>query len=411
MLITGDCSTVDLTDDIMRYFIVIFLCFSGFVLNAQQDVIDSARSLVNEKQYYSAWELLHSADPRNNNPRLLEEKTTLVSSYFVNSINHVLFGLKDLEEDETVMDYRGKPGSYDMIKFDADSLTRRLIRKNGKDYLLYRNLANYWFEVYLSYANSLESGANPLDTVQKYSAKALKHGDEHFRTYYLLAYCFTMDQSFQKAIPLFRKSIQQNDTFPASHYNLGYAYLFTNQQANAVIHANEAFRLYQDSLQKADAARMAGIALMELGKPDKAQMFYERSMDYSPGDYNTLQNMLQLYFATGDADRADSVATEIFARAPASPRVIDDLANLYRQEGKTADFTSLMQEQLEEYEGRYEAKGNIYFGLAKLKMEAEPVKAKEYLLKARENFAEVLPGSHYVFNVILQALEHIEKTE
>ncbi len=407
----GGCLTVDLIDNIMRYFIGIFLLLSGFALDAQQTVIDSAGNLISEKQYRSAWELLHSADPRNNDPEILEEKTSLVTGYFVNSLNHVWFGLKNLEENETVMDYRGKPGSYDMVKFEADSLTRRLIRKNDEDYLLYRNLANYWFEIYLSYGNNLENKPAPLDTVQKYSAEALKHGDQYFKTFYLLAFCHTMDQNYLKAIPLFHKSIQQNDSFPASHYNLAYAYLFTNQQSNAAVHANEAFRLYQDSLQKADAARMAGIALMELNKPRKALMFYERSMDYSPGNYNTLQNMLQLYFVTDETDKADSVAVSIFSQAPANPRTIDDLANLYQQEKKADDFIKLMEAQVEKYEGKHETIGNIYFGMAKVKMKTEPLKARDYLLKARQNFAEVLPESHYVFNVIGQALEHIEKTE
>lgn len=377
----------------------------------QKQAMEEAEKLVENKKYKSAFELLQQADPDNQNPEILIQKTDIVLNYFVTSISHMMFALKDLEQDENVMQYRKQGGDFSLFMFDVDSLTRRMINQRSGTHPLYKNLADFWFDVYLRYGNSRDNQESALDSVRKYARMAISTGADNYTTYYQLALCYTMDQKFSDAIPLFNKSISKNDTFATSHYNLAYAYLYNEQQSNALVHANRAYELYKDSAQKADAARMAGVTLMEMNRPQKAKVFFEKSLVYAPNNYNTLQNMLQLYLAAAEQQKADSTAMEIFALAPDNPRVADDLSNIYQQENKTEAFVAMMKKNLANFSEYAEIRGNIYFAMAKVRMKTKPKEAEQYLLKAKESFAEELPDDHYVFDVIRQALEYVKNQE
>lgn len=376
----------------------------------QEQVLDSARRMIVNKDYRSAFQYLKQADPENQNPDIVIQKTHLLTEYYVNSINHQIFNLKDLKKNESVSDYRGNIGTFKMFKFDPDSITRRLIPEYPDDHRLYESICDYWFDVYLKYNDRAEGRKSPLDTVKKFAKLAIEKGADDYDTYYKLGYSHTVDEKYGKAISAFKKSLKRNDTFPATHYNMAYSYLYTNQPSNTVIHANKAFELYDDSLQKADAARMAGITLLEMDKHKKAVSYLEKSLQYDPRNFSTLKNLLKASFILEDTIKADSVAEKIFAFAPANPGNVNRLYRLYKEENKIEQLIHLMKKLLKKYKGESEISGNIYFVLAKATMEEKPEQAREYLLKARENFRKAYPENHQVFEVVRQVLEHLEKT-
>ncbi|MFO8054800.1 MAG: hypothetical protein R6U19_06510 [Bacteroidales bacterium] len=396
----------------MRLFVVILIFPLLFpLLSAGQKIsmVDSAQKLINQKKFRTAYELLAKADPANNEPEILRKKTSLMTQYYVTSLDHVMFALKDLEAGESVKDYRGQAGDFELYIFDPDSLTRRLLRKGDSSYLLYRNMSDYWFELYLKYGENLKGRESPLDTVKKYSQKAIEFGDRHYKTTYRLAYCYTLEENYQKAIPLFHHSIEQNDSFAPAHYNLGYSYLLTNQYSNALLHANRAFDLYQDSSRKADAARLAGIALMEMEEPKKARIYFKKSLEVAPGDYNSLKNLIQVHFALEQNEKADSLAMEIFSAAPETPRILNQLTELYMAAQRKQQFLAFLNDQLEHYNDEPQVLGNIYFARAKLNVEVDPAAAREDLKKAREHFKKALPRDHYVFDIIQQAMNYVRE--
>ncbi|MFW6019297.1 MAG: tetratricopeptide repeat protein [Bacteroidales bacterium] len=387
---------------------VLMILINQLMFSQNQAVLDSASKLIEQKQYETAFQLLDKEDPKNEQTQILIKKTDLLTNYFVTSINHVMFALKNLEEDETVMDYRGKAGDYSMHPFDPDSLTRRLIKKKGSNFNLYRNLANYWFSVYMNYGDPPDNRKAPLDSVNKYSKLAISTGDSNYKTYYKRAFCQLMNDKYADAIANFKKSIQRNDDFAESHYNLAYAYVQINQFSNALISANRAFEIYEDSIKKAEAARMAGISLMELEQPDKAKLYLNKSLKLQPGNLNTLHNLLETFFLEDNLSQADSLTKEIFALQPGNPSVADQIRNVYANNESKQRFVQIMRQQLKQYD-QPDVKGNIYFAMAKATMPDKLPKVKEYLLKAKDYFRESMPKDHYVFDVIDQALQQIEQ--
>ncbi|MCF8331108.1 MAG: hypothetical protein K9H84_01510 [Bacteroidales bacterium] len=396
----------------MRYILLIsfaIMILAGKSQSQSSALMDSVDQLIEQKQYKTAFRLLQKADPKNNKPEVLFKKTDLLTRYYVTSINHMMFAVKDLKPGKTVMDYRGKPGDYSLYYFDADSLIRRLIRKKGESVELYRELADYWFEVYLRYGDKPKGRKAPLDSVKKFSGLAINAGDQHFDTYYKLAYCYLEEENFPKAIPLFKESIKRNDTFPSSHYNLSYANLSMNMYSTAVIHANKAFELYDDPAQKADAARLAGIALLSMKRPDKALHFFDQSTKYDPDNHYTLQGKVQAYFMLEKLNKADSLTQKLFNRFPKNPRIANLISSLYADNDQVERFISIMKDHIKTYENEPEVKANIYFALANVTLKTNADKAREYILKAKMSYEKIYPENHQIFETIQRALEYIEK--
>lgn len=392
----------------MRYFSILIM--SIFLLPAvvwaqQDNVLDSADQLLSQKQYESAFKLLKEADPQNNNEDILVKKTTIAINYFVTSIEHVMFAFKDLSADEHIMDYRGKGGSYSMHIFDVDSLTRRLLSIRGPSAALYQNLTTYWFDVYLRYGNQ----QSPLDSVRKYAKKSIEYGVQDADIYYKLGYSYLLDERIGKSIEYFSKSIHRNDSFPTSHYNLAYAYLMAGEPSNSLVHANRALELYEDSIQKADAALMAAVALIDLNRPQKALGFLDQSDRLSPDNMNAMQTRLQAYFILDNKEKADRLAKNIVAMDPDNPGMIQRISELYVDAGAEDRFVQLINHLLSDYTGKAEILGNLYFAIARVTMQNDPERAEQALLNAEKNFSKSYPEQHSIFNVIQQALQYVRE--
>lgn len=391
----------------MRVFPLIWiLMFSFFPLahgqEQRQDVLDSSRALVNQQQYQSAFDLLQQADPNNNNPFILLEKTSLLTRYYVVSMGHVFFALKDIPQGRSLEEFRDQPGQFRLTQFDADSLTRRLLGQYPDNYLLYRNLAGYWYERYMKYGDPEEGAESPLDTIIKYGRKALLHGDRDPRAYYVLAYSYLASGRHGDAIPHFHQAIKINDSMAVAHYNLAHAYLQTREWPNALVHANRALELYDDPAYKARAARMAGVSLAEMEEPEAAKHFFNTSLRYEPENYNTLKSTLNLALSV-DNDEAQTIAARLFALNPESPRIANDLIHIYQKEEQWQQLLHFFNEQWTQYQHSPVALGNISFAKAKLLAREKPHEARKELEKAEKYFQQELPPEHDVFSIIKQA--------
>ena len=88
----------------MRLTVTAILILSfGFVFSQESELKES-KKLIEKKQYNSAYLILNELDPENQNPDVVIEKTTILLDYFVTSLMHQMFALKDLEEHEEISD-------------------------------------------------------------------------------------------------------------------------------------------------------------------------------------------------------------------------------------------------------------------------------------------------------------------
>ena len=80
----------------------------------EKGTLKKANELIKEKKYQSAYKLLNDFDPKNCNVEIVLLKEDIVLNYYITSIMHQVFSLKDLEKNEDIMDYRDKEVSFNM---------------------------------------------------------------------------------------------------------------------------------------------------------------------------------------------------------------------------------------------------------------------------------------------------------
>src|SRR5690554_570405 len=239
--------------------IILFLILSSPAAFSQTklETINKANDLIANKKYASAFNLLDAFDPTNDNADVVLLKEKIMLNYFVTSLMHQIFALKDLEKNEDIMDYKGHEGSFEMHSFQVDSILTKLINIYPTNCKLYKGLADYYYDAHLKYGERwLIDDNDLLPLIQINYQKAIEGNCADYQTYYVLGYLNLIREKINESIPYFQKSIELHHSYASSHYNLAYAYLFTDDRENALKFAKNALDLYKDKDYKSDAARM-----------------------------------------------------------------------------------------------------------------------------------------------------------
>ena len=381
-----------------------FMAFAGYS-QAQTDVLSAAQKLIDAKKYESAYVLLDKDDPDNEKPDVVLMKEDIVLNYFVSSIMHQAFALKDLKKNEDVMDYRGKNGSFSMFSFQVDSVLLKLIAAYPDNCKLYRGLAFYYNEVLNKYGEYwLIDEEGLTQKAIDNGKKAIDGGCGDYNTYHNTGVALLWQEETEASIPYLKKATELEPKNADAHYNLAYAYLFTEQLDNALPQAKTSYDLYKDKDLKGDAARMTGQILMEKGDYRNALKYFETADKLIPNNYYNLSPLLRLYLVTGN-QKAPSTAKKLFELAPENPTIYQAMVEAYRFADREPELVRFYKAQLPKYVNNDMVFGNLHFYLGTLAMEHDKAAAKEYFLKAKEIFGHVYDKDHYVFEVIDNALE------
>lgn len=380
------------------------LAFAGYS-QTQTDVLSAAQKLIDAKKYESAYVLLDNDDPDNEKPDVVLMKEDIVLNYFVSSMMHQVFALKDLKKNEDVMDYRGKTGTFSMFPFQVDSVLLKLIAAYPDNCKLYRGLAFYYTEVLNKYGeywliDEEELTQKAIDN----GKKAIDGGCGDYNTYHNTGVALLWQEETEASIPYLKKATELEPKKADAHYNLAYAYLFTDQLDNAFPQAKTSYDLYKDKDLKGDAARMTGQILMEKGDYRNALKYFETADKLIPNDYYNLSPLLRLYLVTGNQE-APSTAKKLFELDPENPTIYQAMVEAYRFADREPELVRFYKAQLPKYVNNDKVFGNLHFYLGTLAMEHDKAAAKEYFLKAKEIFGQVYDKEHYVFGVIDDALE------
>ena len=390
----------------MKKIITTLLCIAALSGYSQSnaDVLSAAQKLIDEKKYESAYVLLNNDDPNNEKPDVVLLKEDIVLNYFVTSMMHQVFALKDLKKNEDIMQYRGQTGTFSMFPFQVDSILLKLIAKYPDNCKLYRGLAFYYNEVLNKYGGWLGDEEELEQNILDNGTKAIDGGCADYATYHNMGVVLLMQEKTEQGIPYLQKATELDPEQADAHYNLAYAYLFANQHDSALRHVKISLDLYKDKELKGDAARMAGQILMEQEDYRNALKYYELSDKLIPDNYYTLKPMLSLYLVTEDK-KASTTTKRIFELAPENPTVYQALEDAYTATLKVSELISFYKAQMPKYKSNYIVLGNLNFYLGNLYMDIDKSIAKEYFLKAKEHFSHVFKNDHDVFGVIDEALE------
>ena len=291
-----------------------------------------------------------------------------------------------------------------MFSFPVDSVLLKLIAAQPDNCKLYRGLAFYYNEVLNKYGGWLGDEEELTQKIIDNSKKAIDGGCGDYITYHNMGVALLTQEETVQSIPYLKKATELEPKKADAHYNLAYAYLFTDQLDNALPQAKTSYDLYKDKDLKGDAARMTGQILMEKSDYRNALKYFETADKLIPNDYYNLSPLLRLYLVTGN-QKAPSTVKKLFELAPENPTIYQAMVEAYRFADREPELVRFYKAQLPKYVNNDMVFGNLHFYLGTLAMEHDKAAAKEYFLKAKEIFGHVYDKDHYVFEVIDNALE------
>jgi tetratricopeptide (TPR) repeat protein len=394
----------------MKRVIVVFLTLLNLTVFGQTETetIKKANDLIANKKYETAFKLLDDFDKENSKPDIVLLKVDILLNYFVSSIMHQIFALKDLKPNENIMDYRGKQGSFGMQMFQVDSILGKLIEIYPTNCKLYKGLGEFYYEVHLKYGDRwLKNDSELFKFMQTNFQKAVDGNCADYLSNYVLGYVNISQEKYKECIPYFLKSIEMNKDYATSHYNLAYAYLFSDDRQNALKYAKNALNLYKGQEYKGDAARMVGVIYRELEDDKNAIENYELADKIDPNNYHTLKPLLELYVKT-DNKKSDKTAKAFFDLAPENPTIYNDLGEIYYSNKKEDKLIDFYKSQLSAFKGNDKVQGNLNFYLGRIYVETDKKTAKAYFLKSKEIFGRIFDKNHQVFNAIDEGLKQCE---
>lgn len=398
----------------VKNILTLFLVVVSSMVSGQKsgDVIGKAKRLVNEKKYESAFSELNKFDPKNKNPEVFLEKQNIVLNYFVTSMSHKMFSLKDIKPTEDIMDYRGKGESESsLVMFDIGEILPKLISKNPKNYKLNKALADYYFDAMIKYGdNWLISDEELKERIRENYKIAIDNKEGDYMSHFSLGQLFTNENKFAEAIPEFLKSIELKSDYATSNYNLAISYMYNNETENALKYALKAYELYTDDLDyRSDAARLTSQLYLEKKDFDNAVKYIELADKAVPDNYYNLNLMLKLYAETKHADFNKKVDV-FFNLAPSNPTIYDDLERIFYEYNAGDKLVFFLNEKKNNKQFDDKTLGTIYFHIAKFSLYNEAYKSvKENALKSKEYFIKVFEKDHQVFGLIDELISKSEK--
>ncbi|MUP40057.1 tetratricopeptide repeat protein [Labilibaculum euxinus] len=395
----------------MRKIIILLLTLLSLSVFGQTEIetIKKANDFIAEKKYETAFNLLDKLDPANDKPDVVLLKEDILLNYFVTSIMHQMFALTDINKDEDILDYRGKEGSFSMHMFQVDSILTRLTKIYPTNCKLNKGLADYYYEVHLKYGGRwLKDDKELFPLIQTNFQKAIDGNCADYLSYYVLGYINLVQEKNKECIPYFLKSIELNDKYASSHYNLAYAYLFTDDRENALKYAKNSLDIYNDREYKSDAARMVGQIYTELKDDKNALTYYEMADKIDPENYYNIKPILNLYLKTNNK-KANETTKAFFNLAPVNPTIYNDLEEIYFSNKKDNELIDFYKSQSSEFKDDKKVQGSLNFYLARIYLETDKKVAKDYFIKAKQEFEKVFEKDHAVFNAIEEGLEQCEK--
>jgi hypothetical protein len=264
---------------LLLFTLVLFGCSSS-----NNEAIKNAEELINQKKYLSAYKYLETADPKNSDVDIVLKKIELLQNYFVQSLNHKRFALKDLQHDEDLFQVRSGAGQFVLLpEFNIPKMLDSIKLKQPTNFNIHLALASYYAEYEKLYGYKEEERYYFIHLIELYNEEAYTKGYKSYRQCYELALDMMYENKNEKCIELLKESIALN--YVDDNYFL-FNHTFYKSQANSII----------------------GYVYFNMFKKDSAQKYLTKALHYCK-DSSTINdvNKKLLEIAEFDKNRIKAV--------------------------------------------------------------------------------------------------------
>ncbi len=382
------------------FFLVInFLTLQSSAINFQK--IDS---LIDNKQYLSAWNALTELENGVNGVDAHIKKINLSLRYFTKTFSHESFYFNNLKKGQNLINLRllVKDKKLPMYTYKIAEVIDSLQKSNPKDYRLKKLQGDFYYDISIIYDKDWIINKQEV-TRRMYEGytTAEDHGIEDHISLYALGYFWNINDKRKKSQNYFMRSLQIDSNYAPTHYNLAYLYLEQDSLELALYHGLKAYNLYKYINYKNDAGQMAGSILGKLGRHSEAITLLLDCDKLIPNTYYTYYYLLNSFLAKKRIIESIVTAQNMFNLDCKSHTINTDIINLFIQNNQLVALEQFYKDRLKEEKYDKEYRGYVYLHLAQAFQMKN--KTKEYLINielAKENFNTCYDSDHPVFQVI-----------
>ena len=374
-------------------------------LSQEELLLKQTDVLIKLRKYESAFRLISGYEGPNQ--YIHAKKIEIVSNYSIESMMHKMFALKDLADNENLMELRKNGGSFVMFNFDPE-IYGPVIDKHHEYGYLSKTLADYYYDAYYRFRDDwLHSAEETLQLASKYYAIAREDGISDYMTLANESHYYLTAGKNEEALRLLDESVKLNPNYATNHYNRAFAYSALNRKKEAVQEAVLAYKLYDKPDLKYDAIVMAAKVAMESGMLEQAEELLLTTVIEFPKASDPVYYLVYLYLKEKKVDKASELALETFKGFPAYPSVANMLLDAYTKAGYPEFYLQLASEMEKLYKDN-EILGNLAYHkcLAYIRTGDRKTAKKEILL-AKKYFSAVYSKDHQVFAEIDKILKSL----
>ena len=363
-------------------------------------------ALIAQKKYLSAYEILNTQDPKNENPSIFVKKVDTALNYYAICLSGNTFAFRDLQLGETIEKVRGSKGTYKMFPLNAEEDGKRLAASYPKDGNIHRALGDFYYHATEECGLGSSLKAKSLDEYQR--AKDL--GTANFMSLHNMGVLLLEQGKPVDALRELKASLALKPNQADTNYNAAFASMQLKQYKETASFAAKSFDLYEDEKLKSEAALLASVGYSEFKDRENTLKYSELAYKHKYQNYYAiLQNILQNYVQLKEWQKASQIADEFFALQPTNPQLPQDIIDKYTHQKAYPQLKDFFGRNLTKYKGQEETIGNLLFHRAMYYWgQNNKAKAIEDYKDAEGHFRTVLKPDHPVFQAIHENLKKLK---
>lgn len=361
-------------------------------------------SLIEAKQYLSAWNSLTLLEQSNQGLEAHLKKIDLSLRYFTKTFSHQLFSFSNVKPHQNLIELRqvAEKKLVQMYPYKIERILDSLQAIYPNDFRLKKAQGDFYYDISILYDKDWV--VNKQEVIRRmydgYS-KAEENGITDYISLYALGYFWNINENSRKAIEYFNRSLKLDSTYAPTHYNLAYLFIEKDSLEIALYHSWKAYNLYNYINYKNDAGQMAGSILGKLNRHEEAISLLLDCDKLIPNTYYTYYYLLNSFISTNRIVEAQVTAKNMFYLDWKSHTINNDIITLFIKNDQLNPLVQFYQDRLKEELFDQEFRGYVYLHTAQAyQMKAKNNEAIEQIKLAEKSFNICYDPGHPVFEVV-----------
>ncbi len=385
-----------------KYLYLFIFCLSFCLSNANP--FYRVDSLIETKQFLSAWKLLSSEETKHNKELINLKKIDMCLKYFTKSVYHQAFAFTNLKPGETIIQHRKHTDvkTIPTFPFKIDAILDSLIRENPKNFSLQKSKGDYYYDILILFGRDwIVSQQEVMRRMYSAYNTADKNGVSDYLSLYALGYFHQLNSASFKAVEYFKRSLMLDSNYAPTHYNLAYVYTEMDSNKIALKHAWSAFQQYEYINYKNDAGQMTGSILGKLGRHEEAIAVLLDCDRLVPSTYHTYYYLLNSFLHLNKTQEALITAENMFSLDWKSHTINTDIIEFFIKTSHLDELINFYEAKLIKEEYDMEFRGHIQLHIAQAySLVKNKIQTIKYVNDAKRSFLICYDNNHPIFRVL-----------